>query len=27
MERYAITPPDPQKSYLNTRRDYDWRAG
>jgi phage terminase large subunit-like protein len=27
MRRYAIVPPDPQKAYLNTRRDYDWRAG
>lgn len=27
MRRYAATPPDPQKSALNPRRDYDWRAG
>lgn len=27
MLRYATTPPDPHKSALNTRRDYDWRAG
>lgn len=27
MERYASVPPDPQKSSLNVRRDYNWRAG
>ena len=27
MLRYAEVPPDPQKSMLNPRRDYDWRAG
>lgn len=27
MLRYAMQPPDPQKAMLDTRRDYDWRAG
>lgn len=27
MLRYAATPPDPHRTMLNPRRDYDWRAG
>lgn len=27
MRRYAEVPPDPGKSAMNPRRDYDWRAG
>lgn len=27
MRRFAITPPEPSKGYLDPRRDYDWRAG
>lgn len=27
MLRYAMTPPDPHKSALSSRREYDWRAG
>ena len=27
MRRYAEVPPDPGKSAMNPRRDFDWRAG
>jgi hypothetical protein len=27
MRRASIIPPDPSKSMLNPRRDFNWRAG